>query len=120
MRSYGRITNTDGSKTWVVLVTAANGDNSLIMLATFCQCLLLGLGESPTFGNYGIPARQSVMQQVAPDYYMTITQQQFAPFFASLTVSRVAGSGTPVNPTPAYTVSCITLQGVPLSNQVAY
>lgn len=120
MRTYGRIINPDGSKTWVVLTTAANGDNSLVLLATFCQCLLLGLGESPFYGAYGIPARKSVMQQVAPDYYMTVTQQQFAPFFASLTVSRVAGSGMPTNPTPAYTVSCITFQGVALGAQVAY
>ena len=120
LRTYGRISNPDGTKTWEVISTTASGDNTLIMLATLCQCLLLGLGESPFYGSYGIPARKSVMQQVAPDYYMTVTQQQFAPFFASLTVSRVTGTGTPVNPTPAYTVSCITYSGVALGAQVAY
>lgn len=114
MRTYGRVTNPDGSQTWVVISTAASGDNSLVMLTTFCQVLLLGLGESPFYSNFGIPARQSVMQQVAPDYYMSVTQQQFAPFFASLTASR--GSG--IN--PSYTVSCITFQGVALGAQVAY
>ena len=120
MRTYGRTRNPDGSKTWVTITTAANGDNSLVMLTTLCQVLSLGLGESPFYAAYGIPARKSVMQQVAPDYYMTVTQQQFAPFFASLTVSRVTGTGTPVNPTPAYTVSCITYSGVALGAQVAY
>ena len=120
MRTYGRIVNPGGTKSWVVITTDATGDNSLVMLATFCQVLLLGLGESPFYGTYGIPSRKSVMQQVAPDYYMTVTQQQFAPFFASLTVSRAQGSGTPTNPTPAYTVSCITFQGVQLGSQVAY
>src|SRR5487761_1386540 len=35
LRTYGRVTNPDGSQTWVVISTAASGDNSLVMLTTF-------------------------------------------------------------------------------------
>lgn len=125
MRTYGRISDGNGGYVrvngfiWQEVSTDANGSNDLVMLTTLCQVLKGLLGESPFYGNFGIPSRQSIMQQVAPDYYMGITQQQFSPFFASLTIGRVAGTGTPVSPTPAYSVSVITHAGVALTKQVA-
>ena len=96
MRTYGRTTDEFGKKTWVVVTTDANGFNDNVYLTTLAQVLKLNLGESPFFGNYGIPAHPSVVQQVFPDYYVTQTQTQFAPYFASLVITRIQGSNPPV------------------------
>lgn len=67
---------------------------------------MLNLGESVFFGNYGIPEQQSVVTQVFPDYYMSLIQQQFAQYFASLTIERVQGSFP-----PAYNVRAVCHNG---------
>jgi hypothetical protein len=109
MRTYGRVTNADGSLSWVEVQTDAQGANDLVMLTTLCQVCQLSLGESPFYASYGLPAKNSIVQQVAPDYYMALIQQQFAPFFASLSIARQAGT------TPTYQVNVITHSGVVLS-----
>jgi hypothetical protein len=114
LRTYGRITNPDGSLSWVEVDTDASGNNDLVYLTTLCQVLLLNLGESPFWSTYGIPAYQSVAQQVAPDYYVALTQQRFAPYFASLIITKVQDT-----PTPQYQVNVLTHSGVSLSAQVA-
>lgn len=96
MRTYGRIVNEDGSKTWVVVTTDANGFNDSVYTTTLAQCLKLNLGESPFFSNYGIPAYQTVVTQVLPSFYVMQTQTQFAPYFASLTIAQVQGAFPPV------------------------
>jgi hypothetical protein len=88
-----------------------NGD-ALVWLTTLCQSLLLGLGESPFFANYGIPAQQSVIQQIFPDYYVAQTQSQFAPHFASLIISKLD------SPEPHYRVSVTTPVGTQLTREV--
>lgn len=95
MRTYGRITNEDGSKTWVEVTTDANGFDDNVYLTTLCQVFKLGLGESPFFGNYGIPAQQSIVTQVFPDFYAAVTQQQFAGYFAALAITREQGTNPP-------------------------
>ena len=92
---------------WVTVQTDANGDNSMVYLVTLCQVLQLNLGEDPLFATYGIPAIQAVQQGVAPDWYMSRTQQQFAGYFASLTIQRV----TDQNRNPAYDVNVMTNRG---------
>lgn len=125
MRTYGRIfaLNPDGSQQnpqppgypyWIQVNTDANGYNDAIYTTTLIQVLKLNLGESPFWANYGIPAQPSVVQQVFPDYYVTITQQQFAPFFASLIISKVPGT---INPT--YNINLTTQQGSKFSATVA-
>ena len=114
MRTYGRVTNADGSKTWVEVDTDADGFNDNVYLTTLVQTLKLNLGESPIFANYGIPAQQSVVTQVFPDFYAAMTQQQFAPYFASLSIQRVQGSTPPV-----YNVTATCHSGASLSKQVA-
>ena len=94
--------------------TDGNGYNENVYLTMLCNVILLGLGESPFWSQTGIPAQQSVLQQVYPDYYVAVIQQMFAPLFASLVISRVSGS----NP-PAYAVNVTTLQGSQLTAQVA-
>ena len=114
MRTYGRVTNEDGTKTWVVVETDSNGFSDNVWLTTLAQCLKLNLGESPFFGNYGIPQYQTIMTQVMPDFYASQTQTQFAPYFASLTIARVQGSYPPV-----YTVNAVCHSGAIISDTIA-
>lgn len=112
MRTYGRTTDEFGKKTWVVVTTDANGFNDNVYLTTLAQVLKLNLGESPFFGNYGIPAHPSVVQQVFPDYYVAYTQQQFAQHFASLTIAK-----QPL-PFPSYIINVLTQQGSKINASV--
>lgn len=106
MRTYGRVKNPDGTyQPWQVITTPANGDNSLIWLITFCQVLKLFLNESPFWGNYGIPAKVTIMTQVFPGYYVSQAQLQFSPYFASLIVYQQN------NPSPEYVINITTLAG---------
>lgn len=113
MRTYGRVTNRDGTKTWVVVQTDADGNDDYVYLTTLCQCLLLNLGESPFYANYGIPAKPAVVQQVQPDYYVARTQQQFAQYFANLVIAKVTA------PVPTYKVNVTLNQGTKVSLSVS-
>lgn len=129
MRTYGRIKNPKAGKVsgaigsfvigvsaigeatadqdliWVEVDTDENGYNDAVMVTTLIQCLKLNLGESPFFANYGIPAKTSVMQQVAPDFYVVRTQRQFSQYFASLIIAKADA------PEPTYQISVTTQQG---------
>jgi hypothetical protein len=100
-----------GSGRWVKVETDPSGNNDLVFLTTLCQAILLNLNESPVYSDVGLPARQSVLTGVAPDYNMSLLQRRFAPFFQSLTIAK-----TGANP-PSYLVNVITHQGVKLSAQ---
>jgi hypothetical protein len=106
MRTYGRLVNPDGTKRWVEVTTDAAGFDDGIWLTTLCQVILLNLNESPFFANFGIPAEQSVIQQVQPDFYIARIQQQFAQYFASLIIAKVPGA-----PNPTYRIAVTTNQG---------
>lgn len=113
MRTYGRILNPDGSKTWQEVTTdPVTGSDDLVWIITLVQTLRLNLGESPFYANYGIPAKLSVLQQLQPDYYVNATQKQFAPYFASLIISKVRSFP------PTYNVNVTTHQGVKLNTNV--
>lgn len=93
---------------WVTVQTDANGSNDMVYLVTLCQVLQLNLGEDPQFVTYGIPVIQAVQQGIAPDWYVSRTQQQFSSYFASLTIQRaIDQSGN-----PAYDVNVMTNRGV--------
>lgn len=114
MRTYGRVTHPDGSKTWIVVTTDANGFNDNVWLTTLAQVLKLNRGESPFYANYGIPQYQTVVTQVLPDFYAMQTQTQFAPYFASLSISRVPNSSPPV-----YNVNAVCHSGAILTATIA-
>lgn len=101
-----------GGYTWAEVTTDANGYNDAVWLTTLAQVLQLGLNESPFFGNWGIPAQQTVMTQVLPDYYVTLTQQRFAVYFLALIVSRISA-----NP-PTYTINTTSNPNAILQNPV--
>lgn len=116
MRTWGRVFPEIGDPYWVEVTTDPAGNNDAVFLTTLAQNLLLGLGESPFFGDHGIPAQQSVVTNVFPDFYVTLTQQRFSQYFASLIVTR-----RPVgfdSPDPIYDINVVTNQGVVLNPQV--
>ncbi|MFW0766686.1 hypothetical protein ACN0IV_12685 [Trabulsiella odontotermitis] len=114
MRTWGRVTDANGNKEWVSVETDENGDESYVWLTTLIQTLKLGLGESPFYAQYGIPAQQSIIQQIHPDYYVNMTQQQFSGYFSSLTITKVDSA---LNPT--YNVSVVFFNGVSHQKNVA-
>jgi hypothetical protein len=97
---------------WVAVTTDANGFNDMVRVVQLIQVLKLSLGESPLYANFGIPAQQSVLTQVFPDYYVNQTQQQFAQYFVFLTVQKLARA------TPTYDISAITHSGAVISTEI--
>lgn len=116
MRTFGRVWSGGavgkGTPTWVEVTTDSLGYNDYIYITTLAQVLLLNRGESPFYANFGIPAQQSVVQQVFPDFYMSQTQQQFAPYFGALTLAKLGGT------TPMYRMSVTTNAGVPAEEYI--
>lgn len=114
MRTYGRITKSDGSTSWIEIDESPAGNFEYGYLTTLIQCLKLNLGESPFFANYGIPAQRSVVTQIYPDFYVTQTQQQFSPYFASLLVSKQQMALD-----PTYDISVVLTNGTTIQETVA-
>jgi hypothetical protein len=120
MRIFGRTQDVrSGKKKWWV-VTTQNGFNDSVYLTNLAQVIKLNWGESPFFGNWGIPAHASVMLQVPPDYFMARIQGQFAQYFASLALyvllDAVDSDGRPA---PAYMIHVITNYGSVIGVKVA-
>ena len=105
MRTYGK----DQSGKWVEVTQVG-----YIWLATLVQTLRLNEGESPIYGNYGIPAQQSVMTQIAPDAAVNRTQNQYAPYFSQL---RVIRDQLAIQPT--YFINAVFQNGTTISTTVA-
>lgn len=115
-RVYGRIVPNvlyPDQKQWVEVDTDSAGFDDAVYITALAQCLLLQLGESPFWANWGIPAIQSVQNQVPPDYYVALMQQRFAPNFASLIITRafIPASGRNQRPVPTYDVKILTHRG---------
>jgi hypothetical protein len=123
MRVYGRIVPDPlypYTKKWVEITTDSNNYNDMVYLTNLIQVIRLNLGESPFYANWGIPAHPSIVSQIAPDYYMTLTQQRFAQHFLSLSIIREEGFDDDGRPAPLYRVNVITTYGAQLSIVVPY
>lgn len=114
MRTWGRVTHADGSKSWVAVESDESGDFTYGWITTLIQALKLGLGESPFYAQYGIPAQQSIVQQIHPDFHVNMTQQQFAGYFASLSITKVEGTTKPM-----YNIQAVFLNGVTYRGDIA-
>jgi hypothetical protein len=110
MRVYGR--NPDTGQ-WMVVQTTAEGQDDYVYITAMIQCIKLSINESPFWADWGIPAQQSVVQQIFPDFYVTLIQQRYAPFFSRLQITKLQSS------TPTYNVEVVTNQGVALNMSVA-
>jgi hypothetical protein len=108
------------TRKWIEITTDDNGFNDMVYLTNLIQVLRLNLGESPFYSNWGIPAHPSIVTQIAPDYYMTLTQQRFARYFLLLTIYRSDGFDEDGRPAPLYNVNVITNTGAQLSFTVPY
>lgn len=106
MRTYGRVYAPNGTYQWVEVSTASDGSDDLVWLTTLVQALKLSINESPFYGNVGIPATQSVLTQIFPDFYVTQMQAYFAPRFASLLISKTPSRS------PVYQVNVTLNSGV--------
>jgi hypothetical protein len=104
MRVYGR-SLVNGVPTWQIVQTDAQGSNEYVYITQLIQVLKLVTGESPFYANWGIPAVQSVIQQIFPDWYVSQVQAQFQQYFASLIISKVA------SPTPTYNIQILMFNG---------
>ena len=121
MRTYGRTQDVlSGRKTWWVVTTDANGYNDSVYLTDLAQVCKLNLGESPFFADWGIPAHESVMTQIFPNFYLARIQERFSPRFASciLTLLPVEqgtedsyASGQGGAPAPRYYINVLTNYG---------
>jgi hypothetical protein len=117
MRTWGRLGQTNGiGGTWVEVTTDSNNFNDAVYLTALAQVLKLNLNEDPFFASSGIPAEQSVIAQVQPDYYANQAQQQFAGFFAALIVSKAPQK--PNQPKPTYNIAVTANQGAILMSPV--
>lgn len=105
MRSY---TLVNGA--WTEISTDSNGFDDAVWLTTLLNCIQLSIGESPFFANYGIPAQQSIVTQVQPDFYISQLQSQFAQFFSSLQIIKQTGTRN-----PTYQINVITNQGAKIT-----
>lgn len=112
-RVWGRTNNGVAPYQWVAVTPDANGQSSYLNITWLIQVLKLNLGESPLYANYGIPAQQSVITQIFPDYYVQQVQTQFSQFFAQLSITKVPSSS------PVYNVSIITLEGTIFNEDIA-
>lgn len=83
-------------------------------VATLVQTLRLSENESPFYGNFGIPAQDSVRAQAAPDAAIARTQSQYSGRFASLSISA---DQTATEPT--YNVTVVLNDGTLLEETVA-
>ncbi|MFA9204844.1 MAG: hypothetical protein ACEQSH_00150 [Bacteroidia bacterium] len=114
MRTWGRFPKgTPRAGQWFAVETQDNGAQDYVWVTTLIQCLKLILGESPFWANHGIPAEQAIIQQVFPDFYVYQTQQQFAPFFASLIITKVPGVQD-----PTYNVQIVTNYGTKINETI--
>lgn len=89
-------------------------DSGYIWLATLAQTLRLNQGESPFYANYGVPAQQSVISQIAPTTAVNRTQAQFSQYFSTLTVIR-----DPNATEPTYNVNATFLNGTTIQSVIA-
>lgn len=112
MRTWGRVTNPDGSKTWVKVETSTESLDDEVYLTTLCQVFLLNVNESPFYCDWGLPAQQSIMQQVQPDFYVSLIQQRFSQYFANILVAKE------FNNPPTYKVNVTFNNGAKVSLSV--
>jgi hypothetical protein len=118
MRTYGRVSDVNGIKTWIVVQTDGKGYNDYVYLTGLVQDLKLNFGESPFHADHGIPAKTSLLQQTAPTQQVAFLQSYWSKFFASLIIVDATDHlGNPA--TPTYDVSIIRKSGSVFQTRVA-
>lgn len=136
MRVWGRTYDALGNGKWVAVETDSNGFDDYPHITALVQAIRLNLNESPFWGQFGLPARQAILQQQPPDYNMQFIANYFSQFFASLVISRApiappggtfrtqqqnrpAGAQDAYDPTPTYFVQILRKDGSTFEATVA-
>ena len=79
-----------------------------------CEALI-----SPFFADYGIPARESVVTQIYPDFYVQLIQQRMAPHFMSLMLEHRPDALDETNrPMPHWHFEAVTNYGSTIVDDV--
>jgi hypothetical protein len=89
---WGRVYDANGNPSWVQVSTDDAGFSDYLYITALIQCMKGNLGESPFWANFGLPAHQSVLQQLPPDFNVNFIAQFYQQFFASLIIAKVAPS----------------------------
>ena len=128
MRTYGRTQDVlTGKKTWWVVVTDQEGFNDSVWLTETAQVCKLNLGESPFFADWGIPAHESIVTQIYPNFHLTLIQQRLSPHFASMILTTLPveqqspesfDTGQEGAPAPRYLLNVLTNYGSFIGVQV--
>lgn len=113
-RTWGR----NGLGEWAQVDTKPNGDETDYYLTTLCQTLKLHTGECPLHRNAGIAHQQAAKQTIPPDFYVKLIEQQFQPYFMSLSIIRVNDNFDGGKQT--YTVNVTSKTGQPSAAQVVF
>jgi hypothetical protein len=111
-RVWGRKYQSDGSYTWEKVESTTYSEFDYGYVTQLIQVLKLNTGESPFYANYGIPAQKSVITQIFPDYFVTQTQQQFAPYFATLIIDKKE------SPIPTYNINITFYNGTKFQTEI--
>lgn len=114
MRTFGRDTN----GIWQEVSTDSQGHDDAVWITSLAQAIKLTPGESPFYANVGIPAQQSIVTQVFPDFYVAQIQSKYAQYFTSLTVSKVPNVPTDNPATPNYKVNIVTNRGAVINQTI--
>ncbi len=115
MRTFGK----DANGTWVEVATDSAGHDDMVWVTSLIQAIKLSPNESPFYANVGIPAQQSIVTQLFPDFYVAQLQSQYAQYFASLSISRVPNAPTDNPATPSYQVNIVTNRGAIINQTIA-
>lgn len=107
MRVWTRVMGSDGKRTWQPV------DNDQGNIAWLQNALLLQLGESPFWTDWGLPVSKTLVSQIWPDYYLNMTQQRFRDVFPTLQVTRQRVDG---QSDPVYSIRAILSDGTAYSN----
>lgn len=107
MRVWTRQHQPDGTQQWKSV------DNKQASIAWLQNALLLQLGESHFWADWGLPVTQNIVTQIWPDYYVNLTQNRFSDYFASL---RITHDSTSTEDNPVYQVAAIFPDGTTYQN----
>lgn len=104
MRTFGR----DNTGVWHEVTTDSSGFDDDVYLTTLAQVLTSDINESWLYPELGIPARQSVIGNTHPDYFVDRVRAYFAQFFANISILTTTDTQTN---TPIYYVDVLKNDG---------
>ncbi|QCE32947.1 hypothetical protein FAI41_04685 [Acetobacteraceae bacterium] len=72
----------NGKRQWISV------SNNTAILTWLQQAVLLQLGESPFWVDWGLPVIGALTQGIYPDLYIQKTKERFQPYFLNININR--------------------------------